>query len=259
MTIKQVIEFLEAKFPIFYKEDWDPSGYALKTKQNKKITGIMIALDLNMEVYQAAITHQCNLIITHHPFVFEKTRSEIQQKAPYKIPILKMLRINQITAYSIHTNFDNFIHGTSYQIAYQLGLKDFIKVEDNQYYVIVDIKLSINEILKLLKNQFNLQDFRSNFKYLDTKFTELIFFAGSGDIVVINELSQKHKHALFITSDIKWSDWITYSEQKTAILEIPHLIEQVFVNYMYNLLINSFDNLPIFKYELSNLFYNLKF
>ncbi|UWW00955.1 Nif3-like dinuclear metal center hexameric protein [Mycoplasmopsis felis] len=106
MTLKKFVKYLELKYPLQNKEPWDPSGYSVKTQQHKKITGVVLAMDLTSEVLQSAIKNNCNLILSHHPFLFEEHLKDEDVKAPYKREIIKQLRKHQITSYSLHTNYD---------------------------------------------------------------------------------------------------------------------------------------------------------
>ena len=74
MKIKDVINFLEEKFPLDLQEDWDNSGLQIGNIENK-LTNIMISLDLDDETIKKAKENSCNLIINHHPFIFSPIKS----------------------------------------------------------------------------------------------------------------------------------------------------------------------------------------
>ncbi|MCU9939955.1 Nif3-like dinuclear metal center hexameric protein [Mycoplasmopsis felis] len=78
---------------------------------NIKTTGVVLAMDLTSEVLQSAIKNNCNLILSHHPFLFEEHLKDEDVKAPYKREIIKQLRKHQITSYSLHTNYDETLYG----------------------------------------------------------------------------------------------------------------------------------------------------
>ncbi|MBT1321730.1 Nif3-like dinuclear metal center hexameric protein, partial [Mycoplasma bovis] len=64
----------------------------------------------------------------------------------------------------------------------------------------------------------------------------------------INKVSSDYD--LIITSDVKWSDWLTYSELQTPILEISHLSEQAFVYDIYSQLKEHFPDRNISMVEI---------
>ena len=40
--------------------------------KESEVTSVLIALDCTEEILEEAISHKCNLIITHHPLIFSK-------------------------------------------------------------------------------------------------------------------------------------------------------------------------------------------
>ncbi|MCU4706830.1 Nif3-like dinuclear metal center hexameric protein [Mycoplasma sp. CSL7503-lung] len=253
MKLKEIINELEKIYPLSNKEIWDPSGYSVKTQQHKKITGILFAIDLTNDVLKFAIEKKCNLILTHHPFLFEKDKKTEFLKAPYKKEIISKLREHQITSYSMHTNYDCSPLGTSYQIVKYIGLEEYFDYTSPKYSAIINKKTSLKEIILLLKQKLGLHSFRTNIdkKNYDKVFTNIAFLSGSGYIGQIIEM--KEKIDLFITSDLKWSDWITYKNTNVNILEIPHLDEEVFAYHLHEIVrtkFNKINNLHIYKMEL---------
>ncbi|MGZ9756065.1 Nif3-like dinuclear metal center hexameric protein [Mycoplasma sp. 5912] len=258
MSVNTIIEYLESLFPLSNKEIWDPSGYALKANKNKKVTSVVLAIDLTSDVYNFALENQCNLIITHHPFLFEKTKTDMLQKAEYKQKIKKGLVKNKISAYSMHTNYDFDVNGTSYQIAKAINLSNYVISEGPRYTAIIAKKISISDVQKLFWEYLNLSNFQSNASDLEYKYSYCVILAGAGDIITINQLAKKYPNSLFITSDVKWNDWIAYKEHKIAVLAIPHLVEQVFANHIQEILQAKFHNLKIHIYKLKIPYQNIK-
>ena len=69
MTCKEIIKYLE---------DWAPKEIAWQNDNvgiqvgntSRKVTNILLSLELTAEVVNQAIKKNCNLIITHHPLIF---------------------------------------------------------------------------------------------------------------------------------------------------------------------------------------------
>ncbi|QKT05279.1 Nif3-like dinuclear metal center hexameric protein [Mycoplasma sp. OR1901] len=252
MKLKEIIIELEKMYPLSNKEIWDPSGYSVKTQQHKKVTGVLLAIDLTNEVLEEAIKKGCNLILTHHPFLFEKDKKTEFLKSPYKKQIIEKLRKNQITSYAMHTNYDSSTLGTSYQIVRNLGLEKYFDYQSPKYSAIINKKTNLNEISSLLKEKLSLHSFRTNVESQNyqQELNKVAFLSGSGYIGQIIEM--KDQIDLFVTSDLKWSDWITYKNNNINILEIPHLDEEVFAYHLYEIIKEKFEKVPnvhIFKLE----------
>ncbi|MFV8474391.1 Nif3-like dinuclear metal center hexameric protein [Mycoplasma sp. Z631] len=251
LKIKDFIAIVNSMYPNVNKEIWDPSGYSVKTVQSKRFKGAVLAIDLTMDVLQEAIANDCNVILTHHPFKFEATWLAEDKKAPYKREILNLLRKHQITAYSMHTNYDCDPYGTSYQIVKYMGLEASMDWDKTQIFsAVFKANKSLLELKKLLEDKMHLSAFRTNVpadKYND-KYATVAILSGSGYIGQINDLASQVD--LIISSDFRWSDWIVFDQLKTNILEVPHLDEQVYAWHMYEILTGM---LPEYKFVLKDI------
>ncbi|WP_406614448.1 Nif3-like dinuclear metal center hexameric protein [Mycoplasma corogypsi] len=259
MKLKQMISELELLYPLENKEVWDLTGYSVKSNQAKKFRGAILAIDLTQEVIDEAILHDCNLIITHHPFLFDSDKTVEFEKAPYKQKIIKQLKENQITAYSMHTNYDAELYGTSYQIIYTLGLKDYFDTNSPKFSAIVNYETNFRKITALIEEKMKLKAFRTNVLKHDEEqpISKIAFLSGSGYTGQINELTHQNVD-LFITSDVKWSEWVNYHQIGAKILEIPHLDEEVFAEHLYKLLTEKFPNERIYIKKLALPYRNVK-
>ncbi len=140
MKCSKIIEFFE---------DWAPSANAWERdntglqvgNEDRKIKNILLSLDLNNNVVDEAIKRNCNLIITHHPLLFNPVYNINTTKDPRSVVIEKLLK-KDINVFSAHTNLDFTRDGVSFQLAKVLGLKNirFLKnLKDDQYKLVVFI------------------------------------------------------------------------------------------------------------------------
>lgn len=81
----------------------DPIGLAIGTL-NKKVTKVLVTLDVNEEVANEAIEKGCQLIIAHHPPIFRKL-ANLRTDTPSGKLYEKLLK-NDIAVYAAHTNLD---------------------------------------------------------------------------------------------------------------------------------------------------------
>lgn len=117
--IKSVTNYLESIAPISLQEPYDNSGLIVGNAENK-ILGVLISLDCTEEVVDEAINKKVNLIISHHPIVFNGLKS-ITGSNYVERTIIKAIK-NDIAIYAIHTNLDNIINGVNKNIAEKIGL-----------------------------------------------------------------------------------------------------------------------------------------
>ena len=69
MKVKTICDFLEKIAPLSLQESYDNSGLIVGNYDNVT-TSILVCLDCTEEVIEEAIRKKCNLIISHHPVIF---------------------------------------------------------------------------------------------------------------------------------------------------------------------------------------------
>lgn len=119
MFIKDIIIYLENKFPLEIQEDYDNCGLIIGD-ENQKLTNVLITLDCTEDVLDEAINKKCELIICHHPIIFSGLKKITGRNYVERI-VIKAIKSN-ISIYAIHTNLDNHHLGVNKKIADKLGL-----------------------------------------------------------------------------------------------------------------------------------------
>ena len=138
MRCKNIIEYFEQWAPA--ANAWERDNVGLQVgNENNNIKNILLSLDLNSKVVDEAIKRNCNLIITHHPFLFHPIKKINTTKDTRSIIIEKLLK-KDINVFSAHTNLDFTKDGVSFQLAKTIGLKNirFLKnLKDDQFKLVV--------------------------------------------------------------------------------------------------------------------------
>jgi dinuclear metal center YbgI/SA1388 family protein len=138
MKCIDIIDRIEDWAPRDIAWDRDNAGLQIGSAE-REVKKILLTLDLTEPALDKAIELNCNLIITHHPLLFNPIKQIDTQNDPLSRLIEKLIK-NDITLYSAHTNLDFTKDGVSYELAKVLGLKDisFLKeLEANQSKVVV--------------------------------------------------------------------------------------------------------------------------
>ncbi len=120
MKIKEITSYLEEIAPLSYQESYDNAGLIVGDG-NAEVTGILVCLDSTEEIIEEAIQKNCNLVVAHHPIVFEGLK-KITGKNYVERTVIKAIK-NDIAIYAIHTNLDNVIEGVNGKIAEILELQ----------------------------------------------------------------------------------------------------------------------------------------
>src|SRR4029078_4839974 len=121
MKVSDIISFLESVAHPSLQEHYDNAGLIIGDK-NWECSGIICSLDATEEVVTEAIAKKCNLVVAHHPIIFNGLK-KINGKNYVEKTIITAIK-NDIAIYAIHTNIDNVIEGVSGKMANMLGLKN---------------------------------------------------------------------------------------------------------------------------------------
>jgi len=121
MQLKQITQYLESIAPLAFQESYDNAGLIIGTPEDE-ISGILITLDVTEEILDEAISRKLNLIIAHHPIIFEGIQ-KLNGKNYMERCVAKAIK-NDIAIYSAHTNLDSVFGGVNSKICEKLGLKN---------------------------------------------------------------------------------------------------------------------------------------
>ncbi len=124
VILSKIIEELEALAPPELKEDWDNVGL-LVGDENKRIENVYICLDITNENVERAVEFGADLIVSHHPLIFKPLYSVTENDITGGI--VRTLIRHDISAYSMHTNFDKADGGMNDLLAHRLGLENVRK------------------------------------------------------------------------------------------------------------------------------------
>jgi dinuclear metal center YbgI/SA1388 family protein len=124
MKLKDLCSYLDSVVPLSFQESYDNSGLQIGLPE-REISSAMITLDVTEEVIDEAVSDKCDVIISHHPLIFNGIKRITGRTFTERI-LYKAVK-HDIAIYSSHTNLDIFSNGVSRKMAEKLGLKD-IKV-----------------------------------------------------------------------------------------------------------------------------------
>lgn len=102
MKKDSLIDLLDGLFPRKFAAQYDNPGKNLWINGGDEITGVCLAVDMSPSALAIAKESKCNLIITHHPFIF----NGVKNITGYIGRMLSDLASSSIDLYSIHTNAD---------------------------------------------------------------------------------------------------------------------------------------------------------
>ncbi len=122
VTVKDVYNFIDSFSPFENQCDWDNSGMLIGDF-DKQVTKIGIALDLTAQALEDAVSKGADLIVTHHPVIYNPQKTFTKGNIAYEAAVSGMSVI------SAHTCFDSAQGGVNDILCSILGIKNAAPVE----------------------------------------------------------------------------------------------------------------------------------
>jgi len=210
MKLWEITNAIEEHFPLSTQEGWDNSGLQVGNPDDE-ITGIITALDYCDEVLDEAIKTKSNLIITHHPLIFNPIKS-ITETTGKGRSIIRAIKYG-INIYSSHTPADKGKGGLNDWISDKLSLVDPRPLSEDGFGLVGALKTPMRQeqFSCFIKEIFSLPYLEATYSY-STDIRIVAFCSGSGMSVVQDAIEQGAD--TFLTGDVSWGK---YSEWRNEI------------------------------------------
>lgn len=256
-AIKDIIKIIEEFAPLESQASYDNSGLILGDI-TKEVVGILITLDTNEVVVGEAINKGCNLIIEHHPSIFEPIKG-LDYRFPLHKAIVKAIK-NDIAIYAAHTNIDFAKDGLNDYVAKKLMLKNVYCLNDDMSSARIGelsqpltMKAYAEEIKNVLCDK-NIITIGEEEKLI--KKVAVINGAGGGDKALLIAL-QEEGVDIFVTADIKYSFARFAKDLNYGIISFGHYDSELgFIDIIEKLLKNKKMDIKVIKTENCSNPYN---
>ncbi len=121
LAVHDVISYIEGDFPPSLAEAWDNVGLQVGSSCLPCRT-VMTCLTVTEAVVDYAAEIGVNLLVAHHPLIFQPLKSIILEQSTGRI--IRKLLTHQISLFVVHTNVDKAQGGLNDWLADALELKD---------------------------------------------------------------------------------------------------------------------------------------
>lgn len=219
--VQKVIDLIEKFAPLETQAKWDNSGWQINLGI-LDFSKIMTALTVTDSVIGQAVEKGCNLILSHHPVIFEPLKS-------IETGIITNAVKSGIQIYSAHTNLDIAKGGTTDMLSDKCGF-GFC---DNIYEFIngkkLDIALNVDILQNEIKQKLNLDCLRVVNLKNKKNIKSVAFCAGAGgsEIQKVNELG----YDLFITGEVKFHEALEAKD--TVVFAVGHFDSEKYVGEIF--------------------------
>ncbi len=189
-----IISKIEKYASLELAESWDNSGWQINLEHDYT-NKVLVALSFTRDVLEQAVTNDCDLIITHHPLIFNSIKKIDNSLITEAIK-------NNICVYSAHTNLDKTYGSTTDALCGVLGLQNLITVDD--YIKISHLKdeFALEQMIKNIKQALNLE----HLKLINPNNIDIVknvaVCAGAGGSFI--DKLKNYDIDLYITGDIKF-------------------------------------------------------
>ncbi|MBQ8296495.1 MAG: Nif3-like dinuclear metal center hexameric protein [Ruminococcus sp.] len=221
--IHEIYAYLNELYPFNTQEKWDNSGIIVDN-YDMKCDKVILALDITNRVVTEADRQQAQLIISHHPVIFDPLK-----KLSFRSPVYALAERN-IAAICMHTNLDKSPNGTNGVIFRRLSERFELEGEPELFEdcgngigfgFVCELKekMKSKEFGMILKEIFGCETVRTSAdgRYMIKRFA---FCSGSGGSM-LSEAVAKNCQA-YITGDVKHDVWIDANNISMALFDCGH-------------------------------------
>lgn len=137
-TVKNIFDYLNLKYPVETAREFDNPGL-LVGDGNAVLKKAVVSLDCDINTVEFAKKIGANLIVTHHPVIFNGLKNVLSGSVVYE------LVKNNISVISMHTNLDIAAGGVSEHLCKVLRLTNIVPFTAHDGFVIRSADCSITD------------------------------------------------------------------------------------------------------------------
>ncbi len=232
MTVKDIYNYLNEIAPFETAEEWDNCGLTVGSF-NQEVKKIYIALDVTNDVLKDAISFGADLVITHHPMIFNPISQILCDSLVYKAVA------SGISFIASHTCLDKAEGGVNHCLANRVGIKNLKTSENDEFLKYGGIEpCTAEDFAKKIKyalgGSVSFTDAGKNIK------TVALCSGSGGDLVA--EAKNIGADA-FLTGEAKHHEYLLSKDLGISMFVAGHFeTENIVCEYLYNSLNEKFGN-----------------
>lgn len=199
MEMQKILQVLEDIAPRELAEDWDNPGLLIGSPY-RDVKKILICLDVDNRIIDFACENKIDLIISHHPIIFNAIK-HIRFDLPLGKRIEKLIR-NEIMIFSAHTNLDAAHGGVNDVLAERLELTRTEPFAEHLGRIGFVEKISVKDFADRVKKNLNADHIRLITADENRKISKIAVVSGAG-AEFIDEAAELNAE-MFVTSDVRY-------------------------------------------------------
>lgn len=240
-TVENIYNFIDKIAPFNTAADFDNSGLLVGDK-DFTVNKCLVTLDITSKVVLEAKKLGVNLIISHHPVIFNPLKN-LNSKNP-----VYLMAQNNISAICAHTNLDIAEKiGVNASLADALGILNIKTIENTCLFAMIgnlEQELAPKDLAKNVKEKLNCQAVKC---YLGSKNIKTVAFCCGGGGEFIKDAALINADA-FISSDVKHHEFLIAFENDITLIDAGHFnTENIVVDPLIDLLKRNFLDVEFIK------------
>ncbi|MDO4864265.1 MAG: Nif3-like dinuclear metal center hexameric protein [Ruminococcus sp.] len=214
---REIYALLDSLYPFATQEKWDNSG--LLVDAGLDCCKVLVTLDIDRRAVDEAELKGADLVVSHHPVIFDPLRSVSRE-----MPVYRLIQ-NDISAICMHTNVDKAQGGTNGVILRELsarfelaGEPEYISDEECGYVCTLAESVPVGDFAAVLRDIFGCEHIRVSAGAQTVK--KVAFCSGSGGSFLA-DVAEKGGDT-YITGDVKHDVWLEAEHLGVKIFDCGH-------------------------------------
>ncbi len=211
ITVKDIYNYIDSVAPFETQEEWDNAGL-ITGSPDSAVTKAVMSLDVTKDAVQKAVQCGAQLILSHHPLIFNAVKRLYSDTALYRCAQ------NGISVISAHTNFDRAENGINTNLCKILELENITPVEGT-FIVTADLKreMTAPAFARFVSEKLDVSGLR--YTNSDKVIRKVAVGGGACD----EYLPQAMKYAdCFVTGDTKYHMMLDAAENNFCLIGAGH-------------------------------------
>ena len=254
MTAREVAAMIESWAPLSIQESWDNAGFCVGSPDTK-VKGVLLCLDVTAVILQEALDLGANMIISHHPLIFQGLKQLCEQNEVARI-VTAAIKSN-LVIYSAHTNADKVTTGVSGMMAGMLDLQEMDALSPDGFGMVGNLPVpqEVSPFLMQVKRIFHTPCLR--FSQISLSMIQRVAVCGGSGAALIPQAMERGAdifisgefgyHHFFSTNGSMMIADIGHYESEISITQrFAHLLSEKNVNFAVHITKNSTNSIHYF-------------
>ncbi len=228
MKVSDLISLVDSRFPLSKALEWDNCGLQVGDP-GCEVKGILVSLDVSLEVVEEAVRNGCNVVVSHHPLIFRGVkRIDLSENLG---SIIRACIVNKLSILSFHTNVDVAEGGLADEVCSLLGLNVISSLCEDGIGRICEADFgSIEELVERVRSSLGIPHPLAVVRGRPSAIRRVAVCPGSGGDLIsrVVELGVD----CFITGDVKYHQAQVASGRVWVVDATHYFTERPFISLM---------------------------